>query len=390
MPITFKIASHEANEYKRYGPKGEVNAAEALNRIWRPEGFKIKELLQSSFRSSSSFNPDENGFVNTVVHAYNRHHHLIIRPDDIWVAILAQLNFYVNANAEALRSKFVAHEGKKEIEIRTSGTRYTVNYGEMAEQFGTRLKENILDPNLHGWIIPDYTTTTPNDKVICSVMMMSTLKEYFSYKIGILCGIPSITLLGTKEDYLAILLRLDKLDEFGHEPTVFARLLRPVVKNFATAFDMIEEGKTPDPDFWGKICHYHSGGSGPSYISGWLSAFCVWNKKGKWQGGNMDLIEEPIPESEKSALERNRFGPPPPLVLDGLRYPCIDTGEIPTGYCEVDVKLDDNGHAMDCMMVAGHVGNVVSATGPQGIMDTLQPQAEWFMFVKEEMKDPSY
>jgi hypothetical protein len=205
-----------------------------------------------------------------------------------------------------------------------------------------------------------------------------------------LCGIPSITLLGTKEDYLAILLRLDKLDEFGHEPTVFAKLLRPVVKHFANAFDMIEEGKTPDPDFWGKICHYHSGGSGPSYISGWLSAFAVWTNKGKWQGGNMDLIEEPIPEEERAALKSRHFGPPPSLVLDGLRYPCINTGEIPPGYCEVDVKLNDNGHEMDCMMVAGHVGNTLSATGPKEIMDTLQPQAEWFMFVKEEAERPRY
>jgi hypothetical protein len=99
MSITFKIASHDANEYQRYGEQGEVNAADALKRVWHPEGFKVKgerprilthhlerpvtdipsELLQSSFRSSSSFNPNENGFVNTVVHAYNRHHHLIIR-----------------------------------------------------------------------------------------------------------------------------------------------------------------------------------------------------------------------------------------------------------------------------------------------------------------------
>ncbi|PVF95613.1 hypothetical protein CPB86DRAFT_817054 [Serendipita vermifera] len=204
-----------------------------------------------------------------------------LRPDDIWIAILSQINFYVNANAETLRSKFVAHEGKKKIEIRTVGTRYTVDFGEIAEQFGTKLKESIVDPSLHEWIIPDYTTTTANDQVICSVMMMATLKAYFEYHCSICCGIPSITLQGTKEDYLSIFQRLDKLEEFGREPTAFAQLLRPVINQFAAAFDAVEEGKTPDPDFWGKICHYHRGGSGPSYISGWISAFCVWNGKGK-------------------------------------------------------------------------------------------------------------
>ncbi|PVF95612.1 hypothetical protein CPB86DRAFT_817051 [Serendipita vermifera] len=93
MPITFKIAAHDAKEYKWYQPRGEVNASEALNQIWRPDKFQVKEFLQSSFRPSSSFNPNDSGFVNTIVDAYNQHHHLIIRPDDIWISILSQINF---------------------------------------------------------------------------------------------------------------------------------------------------------------------------------------------------------------------------------------------------------------------------------------------------------
>jgi hypothetical protein len=224
------------------------------------------------------------------------------------------------------------------------------------------------------------------------------------------CGIPSITLLGTKDDYLTIFQRLDKLNEFGQESTIFARLLRPILTQFVTAFDMVEGGKTPDPNFWGKICHYHQGGCGPSYISGWIAAFCVWDKKGKWQGVNIDTIEQPLTEAEKLALEQtNSRHPEPlvldglqyfridtnsrhpgPLVLDGLRYPRIDTDQIPPGSCEVDIKLNDNGEQMDSVIVAGHVGNTVSASGPEGIMDTLQPQAEWFMFVKEDRPRPRY
>ncbi|PVF95611.1 hypothetical protein CPB86DRAFT_817050 [Serendipita vermifera] len=390
MSITFKIAAHDANEYKWDRKTGEMNASDALNQVWHPNDFQVKEFLQSSFRPSSSFNPNNIGFINTVLNAYNQHHHLIIRPDDIWIAILAQINFYVNANAEDLSSKFVAHEGKKTIVIYGSGTRYTVDFGAIAEQFGARLKENIVDPSLHEWIIPDYTTTTPNDKVICSVMMMATLKAYFDYYGFLCCGIPTITLQGTKEDYFSIYQRLDKLEEFGREPTAFARLLRPVIKQFAAAFDAVEEGKTPDTDFWGKTCHYHRGGSGPRYISGWISIFCVWNKEGKWQGGDIDLIDEPVPEADKLHYEREGWGRPPPLVVDGLRYPCIDTGDIPPGTCEVDIQLNGNGVELECTMVAGHTGNVVSARDPDGVMDTLQPQTDWFMFVKEDRPPLDY
>ena len=100
----------------------------------------------------------------------------------------------VNAHAEELRTKFVAHEGKKTLTVTAVGTRYTVNFGKLAEALGEQLRQNVsslispddhslnsfviqvVDPSLHEWIIPAYTTTTPSDVVICSVMMMSTLK----------------------------------------------------------------------------------------------------------------------------------------------------------------------------------------------------------------------
>jgi hypothetical protein len=74
--------------------------------------------------------------------------------------------------------------------------------------------------------------------------------------------------------------------------------------------------------------------------------------------------------------------PPEPLVLAGLRYPVLDTGDVPDGFCEVDVKLDDNGQEFDCKMIAGHVGYVISAQNGQS--NTLQPSSEWFIFIKGE------
>lgn len=71
---------------------------------------------------------------------------------------------------------------------------------------------------------------------------------------------------------------------------------------------------------------------------------------------------------------------PPPLFWNGLRYPVFDTSDIPSGACDVDVKLNDNGAEFDCKMVAGHVGYTISAQKEK--IDTLQPTAHWFMFVK--------
>lgn len=49
----------------------------------------------------------------------------------------------VNAHAEDLRSKFVAHEGKKELIVTDVGTRYSVDFGKLAAAFTVKIQENV-------------------------------------------------------------------------------------------------------------------------------------------------------------------------------------------------------------------------------------------------------
>ena len=187
------------------------------------------------------------------------------------------------------------------------------------------------------------------------------------------CGIPSVTLEGEKSDWERLLARLDKLDSFGEEPKAWAAMLRPILTRFVEAFD----GK-PDVDFWGRVCHYHFQGSGPDYLSGWITAFCVWSSEGKWQGPSPSKPPRTIlsigPSGEtETTLE---------LVLDKVSYPVIESDDVPAGYCEVDVKLDDNGVEFPCMMVSGQLAYSVEGEKK----DTVRPLASWFMFVKGEIE----
>lgn len=191
------------------------------------------------------------------------------------------------------------------------------------------------------------------------------------------CGIPSVTLMGTKADYEGILARLDKLDEMGQEPRAFTRLLRPIIREFMATFDAVAAGKVPNLDFWGKICHEENMGSGPSYLSGWLTAFCVWNADGKWQGPRDVLnVSAPKPDEEKSAGNS---------TFNASIYGQVSMSNIPVGFADVPVKLIDNGLELSCMMVAGHVGARMSGTG--NAKDTLQPEPHWFMFEVETVDE---
>ena len=361
------------------------------------------ELLHSSLPKDSSamqnIIPQGNGFVHTVIEAYNRHRALVICPDDVWIAILTQFCFFVNGNAEALHSTFVAHQGKKELVVKAIGNRYNMDPAYMAHQMTELMQEHIIDASLKEWIMPNFTTTTLTDRSISAIVMMGTMKEYFSYKFCMMCGIPRVTLEGQKSDWEEILHRLEGLKKYGVKTNTWYHLLQPIIFRFVSAYD---NPNTPENlDFWGKVAHETGGRSGPTWLSGWITAFCVFNEWGQWQGSNLaeeqhEVIEQasnhwqlgteefPITRTE-SMLH---------LTLDGFPYPKIDTNDIPCGYTYVDVKLDDNGELFDTMLIAGLVGSQIysmeqTKLPSEGARNTVRPLPAWWYFIKgEKPEDP--
>ncbi|KAL8945769.1 MAG: hypothetical protein Q9222_007738 [Ikaeria aurantiellina] len=358
MPVTIKPAKHGARGIE--SPYHSPLEPEALLK-WacRQESRACKELLQSSFspKPQTITIPSANGFVHGAIRAYNVHHHLRIRPEDVWFAILSQFSLYINAHAEELRGKFVAHEGKEELTLEYSANRYTMDFGLFAKQMGELVEKNVVDAELRRWIMPAFTTTTKNDSIVASILLMGVTQNYFDYKCVLMCGLPSVTLLGNKADWELILSRIEKLKEYGEEPTHFYRLLKPVLSRFVMSFEKPTSSKVVD--FWKRICHYTGGGSGPSYYSGWITAFCCWDSDGKLM------------------YQRAK----PDMKLDGMAYHRIESGDVPPGYTSVPVKVDDNGCEFMATMIAGSVGmKCVKTQESDPLPDTIQPESGWWMF----------
>ncbi|KAF7973018.1 hypothetical protein HWV62_16408 [Athelia sp. TMB] len=407
MPVTFHPAKHLANPFppttkrEEEAPASRILKASCRNQT---SANTCGEIFQSSLdqKVSSAFDsdiiPSNNGFVNTVIKAYSDHHALVIRPDDVWLAILTQFNLFVNGNSEQLRKQFVAHEGKKELEIKAVGTRYSVDFGDLARQMTELIEQNIVDPDLREWIMPAFTTTTILDTTVSSIVMMATMKKYFEYKLMLCCGIPRVTLEGTKADWVTILSRIEKLKQYGAETTAWFELLRPVVVRFVAAFD------NPDAqenlDFWQKVAHFHPGGSGPSWWSGWINAFCVFDEDGKWTGypaGSVSItrslrshifigLQKPEPPVNLARRPTARSAQPY-LTLDGVIYHRTKSGHVPPGVVEVDVLLDDNGTLFNTLMTAGSVGTRVCDSGDKtlsadGTRDTAKPVLAWWIAEK--------
>ncbi|KAJ7859106.1 hypothetical protein B0H13DRAFT_2075329 [Mycena leptocephala] len=318
--------------------------------------------------------PRPNGFVDTIISAYNQHHALILRPDDVWITILTQFNFYVNAHAELLRANFVAHEGTKALTVSTASFD---DFGRLAREMVSLIEKNIVDPTLRAWALPDFSTTTVNDTTVSSIVLMATLKAYFEHAYcDVCCGIPRVTLEGERRDWEKLLQRLEKLKEYGLETVAWYHLLVPVLSRFVTAFDN-PNGKS-NVEFWQNVAHFEPGGSGPSYYSGWITAFCAFNDKGDWLGPrlNPDIESSAAPESLPASEFWKTYGgcAASGLTLDGTRFHKIDCDNVPPSYAEVD-----------CSMTAGVVGTRVSSSNdsglsPSGKDDTIRPAIGWWLF----------
>ncbi|KAJ7455496.1 hypothetical protein FB451DRAFT_1277961 [Mycena latifolia] len=406
MPISFSAAPHLANSVSLkdlpvggYTPEGLLAAA-------CPKQHKaLVQLIQYGISSVSTGTgegrdfatklpnvvPQRSGFVHTVIAAYNQHHALVIRPDDVWLAILCQFNFFVNANAELLRACFVAHEGKRELVIQGDGTRFDIDFGGMARRMASLVEKNVVDPTLREWAMPNFTTTTVHDTTVSAVLMMATLRQYFDYGFDCsCCGIPRVTIEGEKADWVDILGRLEKLKEYGIETIAWYHLLRPVIARFVAAFD--NPNGQENTDFWKKVAHFESLGSGPDYYSGWINAFNVFGEQGDWLGIplNKDDRSEVAPETlsaEQFWAKYSKYKMYGDLVLDGTPYHEVDTGKVPVGYTAVDIRLEDDDLGFDCVMVAGMVGMQVSSShdltlSATGIDDVVRPVSGWWFHSK--------
>lgn len=290
------------------------------------------------------------GLVTAIMAAYNSHHDLVLRPDDVWQAILTQFSFYVNANAGDLRDKFVDFEGKRKLTIETVGKLFTTDFGSVANRMvDEQITPNLKDASVTEWLLPAFTTTTPNDRIAASVTIMCTLQTYFEYTCTELCGIPNVTLKGTPDDWRLLRAKIDRLPSYevagrqGPVMHMWRNLLAQVLDEFVKS----SEGDV-NLKFWDTVCHRIPGGSGPSYFSGWITVFSCFRAEGQWQG---------------AIRGGNSY-------INVAKWPKIDTSSIPVGVVSVPLTVKNDGVEYKTQMLAGHFAYDFD-------FPTISPRIDW-------------
>ncbi|KAJ3434592.1 hypothetical protein M0812_01710 [Anaeramoeba flamelloides] len=271
--------------YKKKG-LSDYNPIEAISE--KDEETKVVNLLSSDL---------VNNFILCVHHCFYSHLPLVLSPDHIWLTIVQGLSIYINSNPDKFRNKFTDKKEKQEISIINPRLFIGEKSSPWEEGFGqiSEVLKKKLGEELYNLLVPEYSTTTPTITTTYQITLMDLVKSYYSFKMVFGCGIPSITLEGTLEDWQLIRSKVQKFREF--ELGWWVDKLDFVLEQFERAFEIGDPNvsfkvKVPknlqekdqnknktEINFWESFYKWN-GASFGNKVTGWVNVFFPFHQNG--------------------------------------------------------------------------------------------------------------
>jgi hypothetical protein len=294
--------------------------------------------------------------LDAVARAFVDHRPLVLSPDAVWLTIAQGVAQHIRLNAEELRSKLVGHAGREALTVMTFGPAPTDadSWRDLVEQYSKQVADRAVGADLFEC---DFTTSTEVERTAGRVVMLDGYSPYFSYWLMCVCGIPSITLTGTAEDWRKIRSRVDRLPEFGLEQ--WGRSLVPIADEFVRA----AEGRA-DIAFWQRI-YNPVDAYGGAVITGWAARFYPYLKGGAVADKPNPLLELPIGEPRDVAADER----------GGVECPSIRSDQAPATLTQAVVRINDRNSGRN-WAVALHAGLVGVTQDSDG---ALRPIAGWHL-----------
>ena len=335
----------------------QKSGSEAVNGIFHDEGVPgdTQATIAWSFSNDEKFFTftGKDPFFKTIVCAYAEHRPLVLSPDMIWVLISQGFARYVNAHSEELRDMLVNHTEKMDLVVLSDKELLSedADWEKMMSDFTAQINENTKG-DIAKTITADFTTTGITERITSQITLMETMKNYFDYVVHyIACGIPSITLQGTPEDWQKVMEKTKQLEKYGIGQ--WTQSLIPILTEFVKA----SEGKT-NQSFWQGMVKKHRvdelAGGGcdlrkPTELDGWILKFFP-DEDG--------ITPDKVPQTHKMPSER--------VYVDFL-YQII---------CPSDGSII---HEVPLQLVAGFIGTEIDT-----LTHALKPKMGW---VVRQMKD---
>ena len=135
--------------------------------------------------------------------AFSQHRPLVLTPDAVWITIVQGVAHHMTVHGERLRSRFVAHQGTLELGfscrdwvVRSPENPWPEAFAAWAGQI-----RNHVGGEVHDSLVCDFSTSGPVKRTVSQIVMMDVFERYFHYILYCICGIPTVTLEGTPDDW---------------------------------------------------------------------------------------------------------------------------------------------------------------------------------------------
>lgn len=289
-------------------------------------------------------------FMAAVYTAYGQHRPLVISPDMVWLMIAQGFARHVDRHAEKLREQVVGFEGQKMLNVAIVSLdqkNLENSFPQFSDQIGFYTKGSLK--NL---ISQEFSTSTAKERYAFDITLMDAVSSFFHFSITVSCGIPSITLEGSTEDWEQI---RRAAREFGkYDMEWWTAELDPILEEFVKA----SQGEV-NKKFWQGILleNYISVGCAREQsITGWAAKFI------------------PYIENRRNPLLRK--------YEEGERRPNIKMEDFDSGLSKADVLLDNLGEHSMLEFYAGFVGMIQDKETL-----ALRPEIAWIVAASQKKPD---
>ena len=302
-------------------------------------------------------------FYNCMVEAYAGHYSVILSPDAIWTLISQGFCHHISLNTEKLKDKIVNHEGKMEISVISEYDLYSplMDWDTLLNGFDIQIAENTKG-NIADIMRADFSTTGNTERITSQVTLMSAVKSYFDFAaIHTICGIPTITIEGTPDDWRKIIKKVESLRNY--DLGWWVDDLKPILQEFVNA----SEGNV-NKDFWQNIVKKDRpesmkkgagcGVKDATKFDGWFLKFMPFDKDGR--------TPDTVVYGRNDMLPSVVSAPFTYIVKDATGNIISKTPmEIMSGFVGIDVN--ENTYTM-----RPHIGWMVSEKNNKGIAEKIQ------------------
>jgi hypothetical protein len=291
--------------------------------------------------------------LSAVGQAFADHRPLVLSPDAVWLTIAQGVAQHVRLHAEELRPRLVNHAGRRRLTVTVDGPmpRDADGWQDAVEQFGKLLASEVADTDVFEC---DFSTSTGVERIASRIVLLDAYSPYFALWMVAVCGIPSITLTGTVDDWRKIRTRVDALAGYGLE--TWCRSLTPIADQFVRA-----ASGDVDVAFWQRI-YNPVDAYGGEVITGWAARFYPYLKGNGVADWPNPLLDLPIDEPRDQTVNKASY--------DG---PSVRSDSVPATLSRVIVNVNDLVER-DNRAVALHGGLVAVAQDGDG---ALRPVAGW-------------